>query len=125
MRSVHVSGAMRLSSMRSSDTWRSLDTAVPLTFSWKPGARSTSSRPVRRDGQLRTAAQAHRVVDAVGLGDRAPAGGVAVVREGDRLQRVAVAHDVAREPGQADGGRVLAARVGAAAGGELLLLHLL
>ena len=40
-----------------------------------------SSRPRRRR---------ERVVDAVGLGDRAPARGVAVVLVGDRLQRVAV-----------------------------------
>ena len=56
-------------------------------------------------------AERERVVDPVGLGDLAPARGVAVVLVGDRLQRVAVGDGVDLEAGDRAGGRVLAAAV--------------
>ena len=58
--------------------------------------------------QRRAAAQAQRVVDAVGLGDHAPARRVAVGAVGDRWQRVAVVDDVDAEAGLRARRRVLA-----------------
>ncbi len=62
------------------------------------------------NGEDGAALEAQRVVDAVGLGDRAPARRVAVVGEGDRGEAVAVADRVRAEPGLRAGGRVLRLR---------------
>src|SRR5262245_26422607 len=106
-RTTAVSGSSTVSRTWTSSSL-SASSSVPLTRILTAAVGLTAMSVVlqRRDDQRGAAADVQRVVDPVGLGDHAPAGGVAVRAVGDRGEAVAVLHGVDAVAGLRSGGRV-------------------